>query len=365
MITCRDLGVQPFINASGTITTLGGSLMSEDVLKTMNEAARSFVDLNRLNVEAGTYLAERIGVEAAFISCGAASGVQLSAAACLTGTDPERVKSLPRTEGWVREFVISSVDPHAYIHQGIEICGGTLVRAGNREEVTAKDILDEVGDNTAAVVHFLGRQSRKQLAEVIAGCEDRRVPVMVDAAAQLPPRSNLVDIVGMGASLVSFSGGKGMRGPQSSGLVVGKAEYVEAVRMNASPNSGIGRGMKVGKEEILGLVAAVDLFLKGTDESDRSTWDRQMRCVADALQDSVGVRAEVLGDGQPAMPDFAPRAYIAFNDPDRIKAVMTDLREGEPSIVVRRSENRIVVDPMTLLPGEERIVADRLRSLLR
>ena len=364
MATYKDLGIQTFINASGTITTLGGSLMHDEVLDAMREAAGSFVDLNRLNVEAGAYLARKIGVEAAFVSCGAASGVQLSAAACLTGTDPDRVGRLPDTAGLKNEFVISSVDRHAYIHQGIELCGGKLVRAGSDEGVSTEDILGKVGEQTAAVVHFLGKQSREQLAEVIAGCRDRGVPVMVDAAAQLPPRSNLVDLVGLGASLVVFSGGKGMRGPQSSGLVVGKKPYVDAVRMNASPNSGMGRGMKVGKEEILGLVTAVERFLAGSDDKDRSIWDARATCVAEAIRDCAGITADVLGEGQPAAPDTAPRVYISFDNPDRIKGVVGNLRDGHPSIVVRRSDDRIIIDPMTMRSGEEEIVAERLKEVL-
>jgi uncharacterized pyridoxal phosphate-dependent enzyme len=364
MVTYKTLEIAPFINASGTITTLGGSLMPDEVLDAMREAAGSFIDLNLLNVEAGEYLARRIGVEAACISCGAASGVQLSAAACLTGTDKDRVASLPKTSGWKNEFVISSVDRHIYIHQGIELCGGTLVRAGDENGVSAEDILAKVGPNTAAVVHFLGKQSREQLAEVIAGCDKAGVPVMVDAAAQLPPRSNLVEIVGMGASLVNFSGGKGIRGPQSSGLVLGKKDYVDAVRMNASPNSGMGRGMKVGKEEILGLVTAVDLFLRGRDEDDQTTWEWQASHVTHAVQECEGVNAYVLRDEQPAMPVFAPRGYIEFDNPDRINEVIGKLRDGKPSVVVRRSENRIIIDPMTMRSGEEEVVAERLKEVL-
>lgn len=364
MATYEDLGIRPFINASGTITTLGGSLMSDEVLDAMRAAAGQFIDLNKLNEAAGAHLAARIGVEGAFISCGAASGVQLSAAACLTGTDQDRVNALPNTDGWRNEFVISSVDRHTYIHQGITVCGGKLVRAGCDDAVTTEDLLSKVGDRTAAVVHFLGKQSREQLAEVIEGCREADVPVIVDAAAQLPPRSNLWEIVKMGASLVNFSGGKGMCGPQSSGLVVGKKAYVDAVRMNASPNSGIGRGMKVGKEEILGLVTAVDLFLDGEDADDRATWERQANCVVRAVSGVEGVSAEVLREGQPAAPDFAPRAYLTFSDAATIKPLMDRLKSGEPSIVVRRSGNQVVVDPMTMREGEAEVVADRLKEAL-
>lgn len=363
MVTYETLGVKPFINASGTITTLGGSLMSIEAIEAMRVAAGAFVDVNDLLVKAGAYLAGRIGVPAAFICCGAASGMQLAAAACLTGTDAQKVRALPHTAGWKNEFVISMVDRHTYIHQGIEVCGGKLVRVGSEDAVTSADLIEGIGEKTAAVVHFLGKQSKEQLREVIAGASKKGVPVMVDAAAQLPPRANLTELVDMGASLVVFSGGKGLRGPQSTGLVVGKKECVEAVRLNASPNSGIGRGMKVGKEEILGLVAAVDRFLNRSDAEDVADWTAQVLVVVDALVDIPGVRAYVMAEGQDAAPEMAPRAYVDM-PAERRDAVMKALRAGDPPIVVRRSATGILVDPMTMQPGEEAVVARRLKEVL-
>ena len=361
MIIYDTLGVKPFINASGTITTLGGSLMPDEVLEAMCAAGGSFVDLNDLLVKAGEYLADRIGVPAAFISCGAASGVQLSAAACLTGPDIAKARQLPHTQGWQNEFVISLVDSHTYIHQGIEVCGGKLVRVGSKQAVTSEDLIGGIGEKTAAVVHFLGKQSKEQLAEVIAGAEKKGVPVMVDAAAQLPPRSNLTELVEMGASLVTFSGGKGLCGPQNSGLVIGKEDCVEAVRINASPHSAIGRGMKVGKEEILGLIAAVDLFLSRSDDEDCQRWHGQARVVVDAVKNITN--AYVMTEGQDAAPEIAPRAYIDLPDEQR-DAVIHALKEGEPSIVVRRNPRGILIDPMTMQMGEEAVVAEKLLEVL-
>ncbi len=356
MATYEELGVASFINASGTITTLGGSLMPAEVLTAMQKASSSYVDLNDLLEKAGSHLARRIGVEAAFISAGAASGMQLAAAASLTGTDADRVKQLPHTAGWKNEFVISRVDPHIYIHQGIEICGGRLVRVGSESGVTTGEMIAAVGPQTAAVVYFLGRQTREQLAEIIAGVG---VPVIVDAAAQLPPRSNLTEILEMGAALVVFSGGKGMRGPQCTGLVLGERSMVDAVRMNASPWSASGRGMKVGKEEILGLVTAVELFLEGDDERDRLRWETQADRIVAEITAIGHVRAYVGRTGQPAAPDFAPRAYVDL-DSEQVERIIDALRAGRPSIVVRRVPSGIVVDPMTLRPGEEQVVARRL-----
>lgn len=366
MATYQDLGVKPFINGVGTVTTEGGSLMAPEVIDAMRSAASAYVDVPELNEKAAEYLAGRIGVEAVHISCGAASGVQLSVAACLTGTDRDRVRDIPHTDGWKNEIVISLVDNHTYIHQGIEVCGGKLVKAGSKEAVTTQDMLDGITDRTAAIVFFLGTQTREQLEEVCAGAEKRGVPVIVDAAAQLPPRTNLTEIPGLGASLVVFSGGKGIGGPQSAGLVLGKKSFVEAVRLNASPSSAVGRGMKVGKEEILGMVTALDRFLNGSDEADRKRWESQSQTIVDAVADVSGVTGMVMAEGQQAAPAFAPRAYLEFGDApaDTIRDLMRRLREGEPSIHVRRTKEGFLVDPMTVKEGEELVIAKRLKEEL-
>ena len=362
MVTYRDLGVRPFINARGTVTTLGGSIMPSRVLAAMQEAAGSFVDLNLLNEKAGEYLAERIGVEGAFISCGAASGMQLSAAACLTGTDPDKTRRLPHTEGWKNEFVVSSVDRHTYIHQGIEACGGKLIPVGTQDQVETDDILAGIGENTAAIVHFLGKQSEDQLREIIIGAKEMGVPVVVDAAAQLPPRSNLTNLVGMGTSLAVFSGGKGMRGPQNTGIVLGEKGYIDAVRLNASPNSAIGRGMKVGKEEIMGLIAAIDRFLSGTDQEDREAWLIQVTHIIETVGDVSGVRATIVEDRD--APGFAPRCRIELEGDRTAEEVVQAMLEGEPPVVINGSGKELRVDPMTLLAGDEKIVARRLKEVL-
>jgi uncharacterized pyridoxal phosphate-dependent enzyme len=366
MLTYKDLNVKPFINASGTITTLGGSIMPSEVVDAMRVASTNFVQLNELHERAGEKLAQMLGVPAAFISCGAASGVQLSAAACLTIGDPGRVHKLPDTNGIRNEFVISMVDRHTYIHQGIETVGGKLVRVGSDDSVSADDLIGGIGENTAAIVFFLGKQPKEQLAELCPEAAKRGVPVMVDAAAQLPPRSNLTEILGLGASLVVFSGGKGLRGPQSSGLVVGKKEFVEAVRLNSNPYSAIGRGMKVGKEEIMGLLTAVELFLAADETEQLAGWHNQVSHIAEAVGSIDGVKAEVRTKGQQAAPDIAPRAYITVSASSgkTTQQVLDALKNGDPAIVARQAEGAIVIDPMTLMPGEERAIARRLVEVL-
>jgi L-seryl-tRNA(Ser) seleniumtransferase len=366
MLTYHDLGVRPFINAAGTITRLGGSRMPPEVLAAMNAAAVAFVELDALHERAGRTLAARIGVPAAFISCGAASGMQLAAAACLTGTDRRAIARLPETDGPRNEFVISLVDPHTYIHQGIRAVGGTLVPAGDRHAVTPEQMLAALGPRTAAVVFFLGQQPPEHLAPLIVGANAAGVPVIIDAAAQLPPRANLTRWIDLGADLIVFSGGKGLRGPQSSGLVLGKEEPVAAVRANANPYSAIGRGMKVGKEEIMGLVTAVHLFLDRDETEELAAWHKQAATICAAAQNLAGVRAEVIASEPPAAPAIVPRAYLRMEPgaPMTEDALEQALATGDPPIMVRRTSLGVMFDPMTLEPGEEDAIATRLREVL-
>lgn len=367
MITYDDIKVGTFINASGTVTTLGGSLMPEPVVAAMVEASRSFVGLDELHEEAGKWLAERIGVPAAFIPCGAASGMLVAAAACLTGTDTDLIRALPEVPSGKNEFVISYVDEHTYVHQGFRVAGGTLVSAGTSAGVTSAELIGAITERTAAVVHFLGKQSRQQLIEVVAGAHERGVPVIVDAAAQLPPRSNLSEIVGLGADLVIFSGGKGIRGPQATGLVLGTPDLVEAARLNGSPQSAVGRGMKVGKEEIMGLLKAVDLYLAQDEAAELADWNEQMRTVAAAADGINGVTGSVRRKDAGASWDIVPHAQISFAADNSMQAadVARALRAGEPAIDVRIDEIGVLISPMTLQPGEAAIVAERLRAVLQ
>ena len=359
-----DLGVRPFINCRGNATAIGGSIMPEPVLQAMRQAAGSFVALETLQERIGERLARRIGVEGALVSCGAASGVQQAAAACLTGTDAERVQRLPYTDGWRNRFVIPQVDVHDYIFQVIAAVGGVLVKVGSTESCPTAAIEAALDDDTAAVVHYLGKQTLTQLAEVVAVAEPRGIPVIVDAAAQLPPRSNLTEPVRLGAGLVVFSGGKGLRGPQSSGLVVGKAELIEAARMNGSPASSVGRGMKVGKEELMGLLAAVELFLDGSDEEDYRRWRADAELIVAGLEGIDGVRATVDDGDELFFPGGVPRVRIELLGQRRAAAYVPPLRDGEPSIIMGGWDRGMFADPMTLQPGEAQQVSRRLREVL-
>ncbi len=360
------LGLRTFINARGTITTLGGSIMPAEVVEAMAEASRHFVHLNELHEKAGARIAELTGAEGAFICAGAASGLQLAGAACLTGEDIDAIQKLPDIGDRANEFVISLVDSHYYVHQGFVVCGGQLVKVGTRQTISAEDYANGISDNTAAVVFFLGSQPREDLPAIIEIAHARNVPIIIDAAAQLPPRSNLIDLTAMGADLVVFSGGKGLCGPQASGLVLGRADLVRACHLNSNPHSAVGRGMKVGKEEIAGLLKAVELFFEMDEEAVVAEWNRRCQLIAETTESTEGVKATFTKAYENKFPPASPLVHLHFTESAAKTAeqVRIELEEGKASILTSGGETSVTIGPQTLQEGEAELIAERLTQIL-
>lgn len=361
-----DLGLRTFINARGTITTLGGSIMPAEVVEAMAQASQHFIHLNELHEKAGQRIAELTGAEAAFISAGAASGLMLAGAACLTGVDSDAIQKLPDIGGRPNEFVISLVDSHYYVHQGFVVCGGKLVKVGTRQAVDPADYAAAITERTAAVVFFLGSQPREQLPAIVEIAHAHNVPVIVDAAAQLPPRSNLSELTAMGADLVVFSGGKGLCGPQSSGLVLGRADLVRACHLNSNPHSAVGRGMKVGKEEIAGLLKAVELFYAMDEAAVVGEWNRRCQFLADSIADIDTIDASFTKAYENKFPPASPLVHFHFGTgaPKTATQTRIELEEGTPSILTSGGESDLTIGPQTLQEGEAEIIAERLRQIL-
>ena len=362
------LGVPTFINARGTITTLGGSVMPVEVVEAMAAASRSFVPLGELHEKVGARIARLTGAPAAFVCAGAASGMLLSGAACLTGTDNDAIANLPDTGDRPNQFIISLVDGHFYVHQGFRVCGGELIRVGSRQAVTTADYENAINEHTAAIVFFHGSQPLEQLQEVVGVAHERGVPVIVDAAAQLPPKSNLTDLsTTVGADLVVFSGGKGLFGPQSSGLILGRQDLVQAAAMNSNPHSGVGRAQKVGKEEIVGLLRAVELFMEADEADTVAEWERRCQVVGAVADDIRGLRADYTAAYQNRFPPASPLVHLRFADdaPGTARDVVQALEEGEPAIMASASDSSLTIGPQTLQDGEAEIIAERLRAILQ
>jgi uncharacterized pyridoxal phosphate-dependent enzyme len=362
------LGVKKIINAHGTLTRLGGSLMEAPVLEAMTEAARHFVDLDELQERVGERVAELLAVEAAYICSGAAAGLTLSTAACVTGTDPARIRRLPDLRDMKNEVLVQKSHRNGYDH-AVRQVGVTLVEFGLIKETLPWELRSAINERTAAIVHFVEFENARNLPldQVIDIAREFDVPVIVDAAAEIPPVENLRRFVDMGADLVVYSGGKDIRGPQSAGLIVGRRGLVGACALNGNPNDGIGRPMKVGKEEMVGLVVALERYLQQDFGAEAQGWEAVVARVVQALDGIPGVQARRVSPSEPGVqPNWIPRVYIDW-DPRTVPLSRDEigrrLLAGEPAVAVGASATGLYVNPQTLEPGEEDIVARRLREV--
>ena len=273
------LGVKRIINAASWITVYGGSIMQPAVVEAMNEASRWFIDLHELNQKAGEVIARLTGAEAGLVTAGSAAGMVLESAACIAGNDPARVWQLPDTTGMKNEIVIHRAHRVNYDHS-FRVTGAQLVEIGNTGTTHEWELEAAINENTAAVAYVFGPRpgGALPLPRVVEIAHERDVPVVVDAAAMLPPPENLTKFIDQGADLVSFSGGKGVLGPQSTGILAGRADLIEAAYANSAPNSeSIGRAAKVCKEEIAGLVTALEIFVDTDFDAVQAGLEGQVR----------------------------------------------------------------------------------------
>jgi L-seryl-tRNA(Ser) seleniumtransferase len=364
--TLQQLGLRRVINGAATLTRLGGSLMPPEVLDAMRDAAGSFVQLDELQRAVGRRLAELTNNEAAYVSSGAAAGLALATAACVAGTDRERMNRLPDTTGMKNEVVVHRSQRNGYDH-AIRQIGVRLVEIGDAESTTADELEAAITERTAAVFYFAGALAAHSipLPEVVRIAHARGVPVIVDAAAQIPPVSNLWHFTrDLGCDLVIFSGGKGLCGPQSAGLVLGRADLIAACAVNGAPNHSIGRPMKVGKEEMAGMLAAVEWSLRRDEPALLADYERQVAYVIDRLRGLPGVavtRAFPSEAGQPM-----PRAHVHLGPEAAVDrdALLARLRDGDPIIELSGAPDGVYVNPQTLQPGEVEQIADALVAIL-
>lgn len=369
----QKLGVKTKINAVGNGTAIGGSIMAPEVIAAMQEAGQNFINLNELLAKAGQYIADVVGVEACYITSGAAGGVLISTAACMTGKDWAKVHQLPDTKGMKNE-VIMQVMQRNYYELMVREAGAKLVEIGLANTTNSWHLEAALNEQTAAIIHFVAYSPPQDLPleDVIKIAHKRDVPVVVDAAAEFPTFSILRHYIDMGADLVIFSGGKGIRGPQSSGLILGRRDLIEACAMNGSPYHGVGRPCKVGKEEIVGLVTAIELFSDPEYErKELEGWHLRTGYIVETLSDlsHVTVESGFPSDfaGVETNPGIVPVSVVTWDNnaiPVTKEEAAAALLEGEPGIYVATSRDGIVIAPHTLLPGEERIVAERVGAVL-
>jgi L-seryl-tRNA(Ser) seleniumtransferase len=363
-----ELGVRPVINASATLTRLGGSRMPPPVLEAMVAGAGAFVDLPELYRRAGERIAALTHNDACFISSGAAAGITIAVSACITGTDPALIARLPSYDGPPAEVIIHRSHRNGYDHAARQT-GARLVEIGMAHVTQPWELEAAIGPRTACVLYFAGAhyaEGALPLPDVISIAHERGVPVLVDGAAQIPPIASLWHFTrDLGADLAIFSGGKGLRGPQPSGLVLGRADLVEACYVNSSPNPSIGRPMKVGKEEMLGLVAAVEWSLAQDEPKMLAGYEAIVEGWVAGLQDIEGVRAERGYPSEAGQPHG--RAIVRFGPecPRSRDEVVDALWAQNPRIAVARvGADAIALNPQTLEPGEDLIVLEALRGVL-
>jgi uncharacterized pyridoxal phosphate-dependent enzyme len=363
----EDLGVKKVINAWGPMTRIGGSRMREEVLAAMVEGGRAFVDLDELQQKAGDRIARLIGVEGCYIASGCAAGVAIATAALVAGTDPGRISRLPDTRGLRNEVVVQRAHRNGYDHAVRQI-GVHLVEIGGGRSSQRWELEQAITANTAAVFHTYARWTFHlplKLAEVVEIAHARQVPVIVDAAAEVPPLKNLKGLAAIGADVVVFSGGKGLCGPQSTGLVLARPEIIQACAANGSPNHAIGRPMKVGKEEMVGLVRAVELYLTQNHDAVYEQWRAQLAAVERALAAIPGVSTERT---EAAYSEGIPVTRVTVDAPVAgvtAAQVAAALEAGEPGIRVGVGESHLVVNPQFLEAGEEALIARRLAEALK
>ncbi len=359
----KELGVRPFLNAAGTYTALTASLMPAEVMKAMEYASKSFVRLNELHDAVGVRIASMLGCEAAMVTAGAASALTLGTAACMTGENPDFIRRIPDTAGMKTEVIIQKSHRFAYDH-AVRNCGIRFV-----EVETVEELERAVNANTVMML-FLnanGPIGKIKVPEFIELGKKHAIPTFNDAAADVPPAEALRNLTGAGFDLVTFSGGKGLCGPQSAGLLLGRKDLIRAARLNTSPNSdSIGRGMKVNKEEMVGMMVALELYLRRNHAAEAEELQRRARLIASSVTSVPGVTAEIR---VPPVANHVPHVHIVW-DESALKLTVAEavrrLREGEPSIeVVPGSKKHLIVNAWMLRPGEVKIVAKRLRDVLR
>jgi D-glucosaminate-6-phosphate ammonia-lyase len=377
----QQLGVEPIINACGTVTRLGGAPMPAEVLDAFAQAAAESVPLEHLQAAASRRIVDVTGTEAGLVTCGAAGALTLGAAAILTGHNLARIEKLPCCEGFPNEFIIAREQRSGYDHS-VRAAGATLVEVGFNEIVSNAGVRrTEVWEyeaaitpHTAGIVYVHANDSCPQLQDVVALAHAHGLPVLVDAAGELPPRSNLKDIPATGADLVCFSGGKAIRGPQATGILCGRRTLVSAAALQmldmddhlelwdppeelidrsqfkGIPRHGFGRSLKVSKEEVVALLTALDLFASGVYDRQLTEYRRLLDKVADSLSGakaSCRMLEPLTPDRWPVLEIFIDAAALGKSAMDVCRA----LRGGSPPVYVGHaglSEGRLQINPICL-----------------
>ena len=358
----KELGLRTFINAAGTYTSMTGCLMPKEVTDAIGYGATEYVNLDDLQDKVGERIAELLSCEYATVTSGCFGAMSIAMAGVLCGNDPKKVKQLPNTEGWANEVIIQEGHQIGYA-QALTNVGAKVVLVK-----TAKEMEKAINKKTA-MMWFLNANTENgevKWEEFVAIAKKHNIPTFIDCAADVPPVSNLFRFTEMGFDMVGFSGGKGLRGPQSAGLLLGKRKYIEAARMHTPPRGEtIGRGMKVNKEEVLGMLVALELYLNKDHDKEWKLWEDQIELISNSALAVEGVRTEI---HVPKHANHVPSLRIQW-DESKVKITADEarrqLREGHPSIQTVGNKTTIGITTWMMTPGQERIVAKRVHEILK
>ncbi len=356
-----SLGVKPVINGVGVVTVLGGSIMPPEVLRAMEEASRFFIPLPELERKVGARIAQLLQAPAAMVTCGAASAISVGTAACLSQGDPAKLRQLPTRDGIRFEVIQQKSHRSGYEHQ-MELCGAKVIAVETRKELEAA-----INDRTG-MMFFLNKadpDGEIKAEDFVKIGKDRGIPTMNDAASDATPKENLWKYTKQGFDLVIFSGGKALRGPQTTGLLLGRKDLIEASFPAMSPFGGIGRGMKVGKEELCGLLAALELYLKVDHAAEYRELEARVASIRTALGSVRGVKTD---RHIPVIANELPHVTVEWNESDRgqtSQQVVDKLLSGDPPIHVQRpGAGKLLISVWMMRGGEHKIVGRRLREIL-
>jgi uncharacterized pyridoxal phosphate-dependent enzyme len=360
------LGVKHVINATGTVTFLGGSLMPPEVVAAWTDASRHWVNLIDLQDRVGERIAKLVGVEAALVTTGAAGALLLGTAAAVTRGDPKLIKALPNTSG-AKSWVLLQKAHHSCYDNQMTNVGVTLVDVG-----TPREIERASANRQTALMFFMNMAESAgpmNRAEWVKLAKNYEIPTLLDAAADVPPVERLSEYNKMGFDMVAFSGGKALRGPNNTGLLLGRKDLIEAAKKNANPHCGtIGRMMKVSKEDMVALLAAVERYVRLDHKAEWREWERRIAVIAQTVKEIPTVECETI---VPDIANHVPHLQVSW-DEKRVKItrerITRELADGDPPILIGRvsgtGDKGILISVFVLQEGEERIVADRLHVLL-
>lgn len=359
----------PVINAAGTLTSLGGCQTRPEAIEAMKNAADQFISYEVLLRKTGEHLARILGVPAAIVTSGAAPGLTLATAACMVGENLLLASRLPAPPP--KHKVIIQCSHRNPFERAISLSGASLVQVGDAINTRSADLEAAIDEQTAAAIYFLQAEmldSSLGLAETLEVAHAHNLPVIVDAAAELPPKSNLWELVNVGADLVIFSGGKDLRGPQASGLMVGRSDLIDSALMQSAPHEHvIGRVLKPGKEAVAGLVAAVEAYLQENEVARLAEWERITAYLIDALGSFPGLQARRFIPTQPQIqPACIPRVAVSLDG--EISLTIPELKlalwQGNPPIATEIIRGNLIFNSHTLTMTEGEKIILKLRKIL-